>query len=133
MKRRGFFAFLLAGTLLVLSACSTSVNGTRRVSTRSEGLTFTNSSDTYENELTIEPGMVFHTLSIKRIKLTSGGLTLTLIGPDGSVVWEQSFADSADFRRDLSLDALLGKWILRIELTGATGSYDLVWRAGNTP
>jgi hypothetical protein len=77
--------------------------------------------------------MAFHTLSIRRIKLTAGQLTLTLVGPDESVAWEQTYVAPADVRRDLTPDSLTGKWILRIEVSEASGSYDLVWRAGNTP
>ena len=133
MKKGGVIALLLAGALLALTGCSSTLNGTSQVSTRSEKSTFDAATEIKETEIIIEPGMVFHTLLIRKIRLTAGTLKITLIGPDGSVVWEQTFSDSADFKRDLTLDALQGKWILRIELTDATGSYDLVWRAANTP
>ena len=133
MKKSRYIAILLAGMLLALTGCSSILNGTSQVSTRSEKSNFDAATEVKVTELVIEPGMAVHTLSIRKIKLTSGTLKITLIGPDESVVWEQTFADSADFRRDLTLDLLLGKWILRIELTEATGSFDLVWRAGNTP
>jgi hypothetical protein len=133
MRKVGLFIFLAAGFLLGLPGCSSSVNGTSQISTRSEKSTFTAKTMTQETELIIEPSMAFHTLSIRRIKLTAGQLTLTLVGPDESVAWEQTYVAPADVRRDLTPDSLTGKWILRIEVSEASGSYDLVWRAGNTP
>lgn len=133
MKRSGIITFFVAGALLALTGCSSILNGTSQVSTRSEKSTFDAATEIKETEINIEPGMVFHTLLIRKIRLTAGTFKITLIGPDESVVWEESFADSADFDSDLTFDSLPGKWILRIELTDATGSYDLVWRAGNTP
>src|SRR4030042_6099754 len=121
MKKGGVIALLLAGALLALTGCSSTLNGTSQVSTRSEKSTFDAATEIKETERIIEPGMVFHTLLIRKIRLTAGTLKITLIGPDGSVVWEQAFTDSADFKRDLTLDALQGKWILRIELTDETG------------
>jgi hypothetical protein len=133
MNRKIIVVLLFAGTLLLLSGCSAITAGTSQTSTKSEKSTFTAKTEVKETELVLKPGMVFHTLSIRRMKLTAGKITLTLTGPDGKVVWEQSFLDTADFRRDLTFDSLPGKWILRIELSEASGSYDLVWRAGNTP
>ncbi len=131
MRKRAIL--LVTGVLLALTGCYSTINGTSQISTRSEKLNFTHATEIKETELVIEPGMEFHTLSIRKINLSSGAIKFTLIGPDESVVWEQAFADSTDFQRDLTLDAIQGKWLLRIELTNATGSYDLVWRGANTP
>jgi hypothetical protein len=133
MNRKIIVSLLFAETLLLLAGCSAFTGGTSQISTKTEKSTFTVKTEVEETELVLEPGMVYHTLSIRRIKLTSAKLTLTLTCPDGKVVGEQSFRDAVDFRRDLTFDSLPGQWILRIELSEAAGSYDLVWRAGNTP
>ncbi|GEM_PF-3120052 len=133
MNKHVIITLFFAGALVALTGCSSTLNGTSQVSTRSEKSTFDAATEIKETEIIIEPGMVFHTLLIRKIRLTAGTLKITLLGPDESIVWEQTFADSADFKRDLTLEALPGKWLLRVELTEATGSYDLVWRAGNTP
>jgi hypothetical protein len=133
MRKRILVAIMLAGGLFLLAGCSASVGGIRQVSERSEKSNFADDTKVYETELVIEPSMAFHTLSIRSLRLDAGGLKLTLTGPADSVVWEQAFTAPETFQREMKLDLLAGKWILRIETIGATGGYDIFWRAASVP
>ncbi|MBN1440058.1 MAG: hypothetical protein JW929_11670 [Anaerolineales bacterium] len=133
MKKMPMLAAAAAGALMVLAGCSSFPGGTRLESTRSWKSDFTSKTETIEDTLTVEPGMALHTLTIRSLELSAGSLRLSLAAPDGTIVWEQTFTAPASFRHEVRPEYMEGEWRLRGELTGATGRYDIAWRAANTP
>ena len=133
MKRSLFVVISLVGALLLLPGCSSYINGTQQKTTRSFKSNFTADAKTSETELVVEPLMVLHTLSIRSLRLSTGNLTLSLLAPDGTIVWERTFTAPTNFHRDLTLDSIKGLWILKVEQTDATGNYDITWKAANVP
>jgi hypothetical protein len=63
------------------------------------------------------------------VEVEEGTLTLTLTGPDGTTLWEETFEeDAADVLRLNASQS--GRYQLRIEGDSTRGAFDVSWRTG---
>jgi hypothetical protein len=67
------------------------------------------------------------------LRIDEGSVVYTLIDPNGEVRWQGETTSGVQFNQAHGFGGISGEWIFQIELTDATGEYDIYWFGNYNP
>lgn len=129
--KKPFSCFLIVFWSISLLACSARMDGNSSRSSQSSKKDFENETSTTISEMEILPLMVENVVTIKKMELSSGRISITIYRPDGEVFLERIYTAPLETSDVIHLDMDRGVWKMKMEYVGATGNFFIKWNANN--
>lgn len=135
MKQKTKIAMIALVIMLFILSCSiievdnSPVNGSSSNSNSTSKSTFTDKTEIVIIDLEVKPDMRINLLKINNFKLDEGIVSLRLLDPDKEIHLDKTLSAPAKYHEHFDLEIIPGFWQLEIEMSDASGSYNIKWEA----
>jgi hypothetical protein len=129
--RKNLSISILLVLAICLVACSVTIGSNSSKSEQSSKSDFEGKTEVTTGEMEIRTGMIVNTVTIKKMVLQTGSITLTLYRPNGEVFLTKAFTAPVDTSDIIKMDMDTGVWKMKMEYKDATGNFFIKWNAHN--
>jgi hypothetical protein len=129
--RKNLSISILLVLAIGLVACSAANGSTSMKSKQSSKADFEDKTEVTTGEMEIRTGMIENVVTIQKMVLQTGSITITLYRPNGDVFLTKTFIAPVDTSEGIKMDLDTGVWKMKMEYEDATGNFFIKWNANN--